>query len=71
MELFVDPSRLDRDDTTGIYVRAKHGDRWGSHDIATLDAASLLRWLQSGAEAGPFLFNVIGQLLGHGVLVDS
>lgn len=35
-DLKVDPSRSDRADSTGIYVRAKSSDGWGSHDIATL-----------------------------------
>lgn len=41
-------TRPDHADTTGIYVRAVGlNGRWGSHDIAELDAPSLLAWLRS------------------------
>lgn len=51
---------------TGIYVRARYGDSWGSYDIAALDAKSLLSWLQSGGGCNQLAENTVGILLGHG-----
>jgi len=41
----VDPKRLKLPET-GIYIRATHEGKWGSHDLAHLDRASLIRWLE-------------------------
>lgn len=50
---------------TGIYVRAKRNDRWGSHDIADLDTVSLLRWLRSHGGANAWAESVVCLLLHH------
>lgn len=44
-DYLVDPSRLD-EWGTGIYIRARHGEKWGSHDLAHLDRDSVTRWLR-------------------------
>ena len=44
-EYRVDPRRRDVPET-GIFIRAKEGDAWGSHDLAHLDRDSVMRWLQ-------------------------
>lgn len=67
MELRADPGRAVNGDT-GIYVRAKVGDKWDSYDIAQLDKASLLAWLLSRGGSNPWAENVVGILLGHGPL---
>lgn len=43
--LRVDPARKQRDDTTGIYVRAMDGEKPVSIDIACLTRESLIEWL--------------------------
>lgn len=63
-ELTVDPYRTGAPET-GIYVRAKDGDKWGSHDIAHLDAKSLLAWLRSRGGNNQWAENTVGVLLGH------
>ena len=63
-ELYVDADRLGEMDT-GIYVRAKHGDKWDSFDIAALDAPSLLKWLRSRGGENKWAENCVGILLGH------
>lgn len=63
-ELIVDPFRVELPET-GIYVRAKLGDQWGTHDIAHLGAASLLAWLRSRGGENPWAENCVGMLLGH------
>lgn len=60
----VDPTRTDRHGQTGIYVRAMHNDKWGSHDIAELDRYSLVAWLNSQRPIG-LAANVVIILLGH------
>ncbi len=65
-------TRPDYANATGIYVRALGLDsRWGSHDIAELDAPSLLAWLRSRGGSNPWAENVVGILLGHGHIADS
>ena len=62
-------TRPDYANATGIYVRAVGlNGRWGSHDIAELDAPSLLAWLRSHDGMAE---NVVGILLGHGHIADS
>ena len=63
-ELTVDPYRTGAPET-GIYVRAREGEKWGSHDIAHLDAASLLIWLRSRGGENAWAENTVGSLLGH------
>ena len=46
-DYLVDPRRLNNPET-GIYVRARHGEEWGPHDLAHLDRDSVTRWLRSG-----------------------
>ena len=53
---------------TGIYVRAKIGDKWESADIALLEKDSLLSWLQSRGGKNRIAEDVVGILLGHGHL---
>jgi hypothetical protein len=71
----IDPNRaetLDLDsvdeNVTGIFIRAKLGEKYGSYDIAFLDAPSLLEYLKSGGGDNPLAENVVGSLLGHGHL---
>ena len=54
---------------TGIYVRAKYLGRWGSYDIAVLDAPGLLAWLRSRGGKNEWAENCVGMLLGHEKLV--
>jgi hypothetical protein len=65
-ELVVDPDRPVIG--TGIYVRAKEGDRFVNADIAQLDKASMLEWLRSRGGANEWAENVVGILLGYGTL---
>lgn len=65
IELRVDSSRIGVTET-GIYVRAKHDDKWGSHDIAELDRDSLRAWLRSRGGDNPWAESVVEALLGHG-----
>lgn len=65
IEYLVDPQRHDITRDTGIYVRAKLGDKWGSYDIAELDAKSLLAWLRSRGGENRWAENCVGLLLGH------
>ena len=46
-DYLVDPGRLNTPEI-GIYVRARHGEEWGPHDLAHLDRDSVTRWLGSG-----------------------
>jgi len=67
--LQVDPDRLRPSyvDATSIYVRAQYEGKWGSHDIAVLDAVSLLRWIRSKrSDNNHFAEDIIGVILGHG-----
>lgn len=62
MNLRTDPARLDFP-STGIYLRALNGDRPGTYDLSTLDAESVVEWLEGlNNEA---LLKVILVLLGH------
>jgi len=70
MELIVDPTRVsDHGQThgisTGIYVRARLGDKWGSHDIIELSLDSLRVWLRSRGGENEWAENVVCMLLGH------
>ena len=50
---------------TGIYVRAKRGEKWGSHDIVVLTRDSLQAWLRSRGEKNEWAESVVAILLGH------
>lgn len=63
-ELQVDPNRLSYPET-GFYVRARHGDKWISTDIATLDTASLRAWLRSYRGDNDNAETIILRILGH------
>ena len=70
MELHVDPARKVPEGTepgTGIYVRAKDGEKWGSFDIMELTKESLLLWLRSRGDMSPWAENTVGILLGYDV----
>lgn len=70
-ELEVDEERLKKwpedQPWTGIYIRAKCGEKWGSYDLLQLSRASVLAWLTMQAERGGdrFLKSTILALLGH------
>lgn len=61
--LLIDPKRKDLPET-GIFVRAKDGDRWVSADIVHLDTDSLVSWLTS-RDSINFPIQVVKALLGH------
>ena len=50
---------------TGIFVRAKHGGKWGAFDIAELDEPSLMVWLRSRGGDNPWAESTVAILLGH------
>ena len=61
--------RLNKDDqATGIFIRARDGDKWVSADLAELDKGSVLAWLRSRGGDNPWAENCVGMLLGHGAL---
>lgn len=62
--LTVDPYRTGAPET-GVYVRARSEGKMGSHDIAHLDANSLLAWLRSRGGENAWAENTVGILLGH------
>jgi len=62
--LEVDPARAGLGGT-GIYVRARSADAWGSHDIAALTRDSLQRWLRSRGGENPWAESVVAIMLGH------
>lgn len=64
-DLTVDPNRLDIEESTGIYVRAKNGDEWDSFDILQLDKPSLKAWLRSRGGENEWAESVVLLLLGH------
>lgn len=69
-DLIVDSHRLslwheNDQQGTGIYVRARLEDRWGSYDIVTLDRDSLIRWLKCRGGDNQWAENVVLALLGH------
>lgn len=62
----VDPIRRDvYADWSGVYVRAKDGDKFGSFDAAQLDLPSLERWLRSRGGQNEWAENFIYILMGH------
>lgn len=64
--LTVDPKRPeDVWGGTGIYVRAKDGERWVDADIACLDLESLNTWLRSRGGENDWAESVVRHLLGH------
>ncbi len=76
VEFKVDPERLklhdpEREEGTGIWIRATLDGKWGSYDINALDKPSLLAWLKSRDGDNPWAEDVVGHLLGHGSLHDG
>jgi hypothetical protein len=67
-EFRTDPARRGCVTETGIFVRAKVGDKWDIVDIAELDKASLLAWLRSRGGDNQWAENCVGMLLGHGAI---
>lgn len=66
-ELIVDPNRIGKN-STGIYIRAKYQESWGSYDIYELDKESLIKFLKSRGGDNQWAENVVGVMLGHGNL---
>jgi hypothetical protein len=66
-DLTFDLSRLDLDNTTGIYIRGKLGGSWENHDIACLTRDSLLAWMiaKDQGREGLYSRNVVLALLDH------
>lgn len=65
-EATVDPARHEiNHESTGVYVRAKYKEKWGSFDIAELDRDSLFRFLRSRGGANLWAENVVLVMLGH------
>jgi hypothetical protein len=60
-----DLGRMDRNGSTGIYVRAIVDGKPQSVDIACLDADSLLGWLRSRGGNNAWAEHVVLMLLGH------
>jgi hypothetical protein len=71
-ELVVMEDRWENNDypSTGIFVRALTPDGKASVDIGCLTPKSLLKWLRHCGGKNPLAENVVGQLLGHGHIVD-
>ena len=55
----------DRGLWSGIYVRAKLGEEWGSHDIVVLTRDSLQAFLRSRGGMNEWAESVVAILLGH------
>lgn len=64
MELRADPERVDLG-STGIYVRAKRGEKYDSIDIIELDRDSLQTWLRSRGGENEWAESCVAILLGH------
>ena len=69
LDLRVDPARRNLE-RTGIYVRARDGERFVSADIDQLDKRSLLAFLRSRGGDNPWAEEIIGLIMGHGHLHD-
>ncbi|HSW83498.1 MAG TPA: hypothetical protein VLH12_08490 [Usitatibacter sp.] len=68
VEFIVDESRVGCEEySTGIYVRAKRGTRWGSYDIAELAQDSLIAWLRSRGGSNEWAERVVLILLDYEV----
>jgi hypothetical protein len=69
VELKVDEKRRVTHDMhpyrTGIYVRAKDGDKWVNADIGELERGSLKDWLRSRGGENEWTEQVVLILLGH------
>jgi hypothetical protein len=51
---------------TGIFVRAVGTDeKWGSYDLAELDAKSLTQWLMRDGGSNLLAENTVRVMLGH------
>lgn len=70
VDLIQDVRRLDKEHTTGIYIRARaatNASQWVSTDLATLDRESVLAWLKSRGGDNPLAESTCLILLGHEV----
>lgn len=54
----------------GILVSAKCNNQLGTHDIATLDRVSLIRWLRHEGGKNELAENILLALLGHSPLTS-
>jgi hypothetical protein len=61
-ELEADPKRADFPET-GIYIRAKSGEKWEPVDIAHLTTESVREWMRD--RSPEYLQSTILALLGH------
>ena len=66
-DLIVDESRINLPET-GISIRAKFKDKWGTYDIIHLTKKSLLGWLRMDGGGNKLAENCVGIVLGHGHL---
>jgi hypothetical protein len=64
-DLIADPHRSHLANATGIYVRALDGQRWESLDIAQLDRASLIQFIESRGPVTPWARDIILIMLAH------
>jgi len=71
VELKVDPDRMKFKELTGIFVRAKNGDSWGSYDCAVLDKPSFLSWIRSRGGSNAFAEDILGLVMGYGRFSDT
>ena len=69
MNLIIDKNRKDYAGT-GIFIRAKDGENFGTFDISELTKESLLLWLKSRGGDNNIAEDTVGILLGHGHLHD-
>lgn len=65
MVLVADISRTKNYEESGVYVRAKVGERWENVDAVYLTKESLLEWLRSRGGDNPWAEEFICMLLGH------
>lgn len=65
VELEIDLERSDYKDYSGIYCRAKRGDRWESVDIAELTEKSLKDFLKNRGGNNERAEQVVAILLDH------
>jgi hypothetical protein len=59
---YVDAERFGT--STGIKVRARFGEKWGSYDIGELTRGSLMDWLRSRGGSNPWAEQTVAILLG-------
>lgn len=66
-DLRADPHREYEENgmTTGIYVRALRNGHWQSVDMADLDRASVIQFVESRGPVTPWARDIILIMLGH------